>query len=92
MGTGDDLTIAAEISVNGSARRFREEGVAVIELVGDENNLKKHFSQEHEKTSRMGTHIQMLSATPPSRPNKHFRRVSSWPNFISWSLDIFGVS
>ena len=40
----------------------------------------------------MKTYIQMLSATPPSRPNKHFRRVSSWLNFKSWSLDIFGVS
>lgn len=59
MGTGDDLTIAAEISVNGSARRFREDGVLVVEPVGPENN------------------IHMLSATPPSRPNKHLRRVSS---------------
>lgn len=59
MGTGDDLIIAAEISDNGSARRLREDGVAVVEPAGPENN------------------IHMLSATPPSRPNKHFRRVSS---------------
>jgi hypothetical protein len=40
MGTGDDLTIAAEISDNGSARRFREDGVAVVEPAGAENNLQ----------------------------------------------------
>jgi len=40
MGTGDDLIIAAEISDNGSARRFREDGVAVVELTGPENNLR----------------------------------------------------
>ena len=41
MGTGDDLTIAVEISDNGSARRFREDGVAVVEPAGPENNLQK---------------------------------------------------
>ena len=41
MGTGDDLIIAAEISDNGSARRFRDDGVAVIEPAGPEKNLQK---------------------------------------------------
>ena len=40
IGTGDDLTIAAEISDNGRARRFREDGVAVVEPTGPENNLQ----------------------------------------------------
>ena len=40
IGTGDDLTIAAEISDNGSARRFREDGVAMAEPAGPENNLQ----------------------------------------------------
>jgi hypothetical protein len=40
IGTGDDLTIEAEISVNGSARRFRADGVAVVEAAGPENNLR----------------------------------------------------
>ena len=40
IGTGDDFTIAAEISDNGSARRFREDGVAVVEPAGPENNLQ----------------------------------------------------
>lgn len=41
MGTGDDLTIAAEIADNGCARRFREDGVAVAEPAGTENNLRE---------------------------------------------------
>ena len=41
IGTGDDLIIAAEISANGSARRFREDGVAVVEPAGPEKNLQK---------------------------------------------------
>jgi len=40
MGTGDDLTIAVEISDDGSARHFREDGVAVVEPAGPENNLQ----------------------------------------------------
>ena len=40
IGTGDDLTIAAEMSDSGSARRFREDGVAVVEPAGPENNLQ----------------------------------------------------
>ena len=79
MGTGDDLTIAAEISDNGSARRFREDGVAVVEPTGAENNLRESdkLCQYPGGRKKRATYIQMLSATPPSRPNRHLRRVSS---------------
>jgi hypothetical protein len=46
IGTGDDLTIAAEISDNGSARRFREDGVVTVEPTGAENNLEKRVNEQ----------------------------------------------
>ena len=76
MGTGDDLTIAAMTSVIGKARRFLP-GVNDVPVVGLEKSLS-FFLECKNRSEERATYIQMLSATPPRRPSKHRRLISSW--------------
>ena len=74
IGTGEDLTMAAMTSLAGRALRLRVVGVAV-DPTGDENNLVRLIGRT--VTNVICTYIQVLSATPPRRPSKQRRRISS---------------
>lgn len=74
IGTGEDFMTAAMTSLAGRALRLRVVGVAV-DPTGDENNLV--MSIYGTMIVVFWTYIQVLSATPPSRPSKQRRRISS---------------
>ena len=74
IGTREDFTTAAMTSLAGRALRLRVVGVAV-DPTGDENNLARLF--HGVVINVFYTYIQILSATPPSRPSRQRRRISS---------------
>lgn len=87
IGTGDDFMTAVATSTKGSVRRLRDEGVEVgVDPLAEEKNLSQNVHHQKRQSGKWTTYIQTLSATPPRRPNKHRRRISSWPIFMIWSL------
>ena len=81
--------MASATSVAGYARLFLPDGVPEAPVTGFEKSLagEKAKSQLIRRLGNLGesTYIQTLSATPPSRPRRQRRRISSWLIFNIWS-------
>ena len=76
IGTGEDLTTAVMTSFKGRALRLRE-GVEEPPPAGLEKSLEFRAVGNLDHLRSCSTHIQILSAMPARRPNKHLRLMAS---------------
>ena len=80
IGTGDDFMTAVATSDAGRARRLRPLGVRAEPVAGVEKSLNNEPITREQEQWETKTHIQTLSATPPRRPSKQRRLISSCPS------------